>query len=84
MSITTFHHGEQAYTALVIDNETGQKTICTYNSSAILTTDMDSLIQYIRNLALHFGKSHTYSIAMVKEMHQIGIPHHTGTDNTSI
>lgn len=64
-TIETIEPGKQLYTLKVKDNLTGQETLATYNSSAILTTAHDELIQYTANLIVHFGVNKTYTVCFV-------------------
>lgn len=69
MNITHITPGQQLYTLLATDNETKQKIIISYNSSAILTTELDELVIHTARLIHHYGKAFTYTISMVQEMH---------------
>lgn len=65
MTITTIQPSKQLYTLLVTDNQTKQQSIALYNSSPVLTTELDELLIYTQRLAFHFGTEKTYVISMV-------------------
>lgn len=59
--------GKQQYTLKVQDNETKQTNICSYRGNPICTTYHDALTNYAAQLVRIYGRSRTYTIAMITD-----------------
>lgn len=68
MAIDTIDPGKQLYSLLVTHCDSKQTVAAQYNSSAILTTDHATLMEYTRQQVLHFGTRRIYIVATVSPM----------------